>query len=176
MAMAPVQSLPIISVNIWHILISLANLVILFLLIKKFLYKPVRKMVAERKEHIAEQYRAAEEAQRSAEKSKQEYSKKLADADSECSTLLKEAEANSQRLSSEIISDAKDKAESMLRSADTEIELEQKKAMQKLRHDAADLSIDIAEKLLSRKMTDGDQDELIDSFIDELGDFDDDGQ
>lgn len=174
--MPPVQSLPIISVNIWHILISLVNLVILFLLVKKFLYKPVRKMVAERKEHIAEQYRAAEEAQRSAEESKQEYSKKLADADSECNTLIKEAEKSSQRLSDEIISDAKDKAESMLRNADTEIELEQKKAMQKLKHDAADLSVDLAEKLLARKMTDSDQDELIDSFIDELGDSDDDGQ
>ena len=174
--MPAVQSLPIISVNIWHILISLANLVILFLLVKKFLYKPVRKMVAERKEHIAEQYRAAEEAQRCAEESKQEYSEKLAAADSECNSIIQEAEAHSQRLSNEIITDAKDKAESMLRNADTEIELEQKKAMRQLRHDAADLSVEIAEKLLARKMTDSDQDELIDSFIDELGDLNDDGQ
>lgn len=171
-----VQSLPVISINIWHILASLLNLVILFLIIKKVLYKPVRKMLAERQEHIAEQYHNAEEAQRLAEESKEEYSKKLAAADSECNSLLQEAEANSQRLSSEIISDARDKAEVILRSADTEIELERKKAMQQLKYNAAGLSVELAEKLLARKMTEGDQTELINSFIEELGDFDDDGQ
>ena len=41
-------TLDVISVNIWSILISLCNLLILFFIIKKFLYKPVRKMLAER--------------------------------------------------------------------------------------------------------------------------------
>ena len=37
------QSLEVISVNIWHILISLCNLLILFLIVKRFLFKPVKK-------------------------------------------------------------------------------------------------------------------------------------
>ena len=46
------QSLDVISVNIWQILASLANLVLLFLMVKKFLYKPVKKMLEQRQNAI----------------------------------------------------------------------------------------------------------------------------
>ena len=56
------QSLDIISVNLWQILISLANLTILFLLLKKFLYKPVTKMLVARRAEIDSQYSDAQNA------------------------------------------------------------------------------------------------------------------
>ena len=46
------QSLEIISVNIWSILVSLANLLIMFLILKRFLFKPVQKMMAARKQQV----------------------------------------------------------------------------------------------------------------------------
>ena len=49
------ESLDVISVNIWHILISLINLVLMFLLVKKFLYKPVKKMMKERQDAVDRQ-------------------------------------------------------------------------------------------------------------------------
>ena len=42
------QNLDIISINIWQVVISLANLVILFLILKKFLFEPVKKIKAQR--------------------------------------------------------------------------------------------------------------------------------
>ena len=54
------QSLEVISINLWDVLISLANLAILFVLIKKFLYKPVKKVIAARQEAIAKEYAEAE--------------------------------------------------------------------------------------------------------------------
>ena len=62
-----VQSLDVISVNIWHIVISLANLVLLFLLVKKFLYKPVLKVMEARRNEIQEGYDAAAAAQAQAQ-------------------------------------------------------------------------------------------------------------
>ena len=56
------QNLDVISVNIWLIIISLCNLVILFLIIKKFLYKPVKKMLAERQNQLDKKYSDAEDA------------------------------------------------------------------------------------------------------------------
>ncbi|MDD6276212.1 MAG: hypothetical protein PUB20_05275 [Clostridia bacterium] len=55
------QNLDVISINIWQILISLCNLLIIFLLFKKFLYARVRKFVDQRKANIDEQYAEAEE-------------------------------------------------------------------------------------------------------------------
>ena len=57
------QSLEVISINIWSILISLANLCILYMLFKKFLYKPVKATLNARQEAIDAQYRAADEAE-----------------------------------------------------------------------------------------------------------------
>jgi F-type H+-transporting ATPase subunit b len=50
------QDLDIISVNIWHIFISLANLVILFLILKKLLFKPVKKIVDKRQKELEAEY------------------------------------------------------------------------------------------------------------------------
>jgi len=103
-------TLDVISVNIWSILISLCNLLILFFIIKKFLYKPVRKMLAERQAAVDKVYSEADEALRSAEQDRLTYSQKLEQADSECDALLKSAKENADRRGSEIISDAQSQA------------------------------------------------------------------
>ena len=94
-------TLDVISVNIWSILISLCNLLILFFIIKKFLYKPVRKMLAERQAAVDKVYSEADEALRSAEQDRLTYSQKLEHADSECDALLKSAKENADRRGSE---------------------------------------------------------------------------
>ena len=72
-----VQSLDVISVNIWHILISLANLFLLFLILKKFLYKPVKKMLKERQDAIDNQYKQAQDALDQAEGKEKEWEEKI---------------------------------------------------------------------------------------------------
>ena len=60
------QTLDIISVNLWQTLISLTNLVILFLAVKRFLFKPVNNVLAQRQKEIDEQYASAEYAEQKA--------------------------------------------------------------------------------------------------------------
>ena len=67
-----IQSLDIISVNLWQILISLANLLIMFLILKRFLFKPVQKMFAERKAQVERIYNEADENRSAADSMKQE--------------------------------------------------------------------------------------------------------
>ena len=64
------QTLDVISINLWQMLVSLANLVLLFLAVKKFLYKPIKKMLATRQESIDKQYSDAEKAKAKEEKKK----------------------------------------------------------------------------------------------------------
>ena len=72
------QTLEVISVNIWQILISLANLLIMYLIIKKFLFKPVQKVFAERNAQIEKQYSDAAHSKESAERDAALYEQKLA--------------------------------------------------------------------------------------------------
>ena len=60
------QNLDVISVNLWQLLVSLVNLVLLFLIVKKFLYKPVKNMLETRQSNIEGQYAAADEAKKQA--------------------------------------------------------------------------------------------------------------
>lgn len=164
------QSLEVISINLWQILISLANLTILYLLLKKFLYKPVKQTIAKRQEAIDEQYRAAEEAEKSAIASRDLYAEKLAGANAEADSLIHEATANANRRSERIVADARDKADAIVRQGQIEAAMEKKKAQASIRREITDVSAALTEKLLGREMNTGDHRELIDSFLQEMGD------
>ena len=77
------QSSEVISVNIWQIIISICNLLILFLILKKFLYKPVQNMLAQRQGLIDKDLESAREADKAAQANKKLYEEKLKNADEE---------------------------------------------------------------------------------------------
>jgi len=166
------QSLEVISVNIWDILISLANLLLIFIIFKKFLYKPVRMVLDKRKGAIDEQYSAAEEAKESALKDKQTYEMKLKSVKDEADEMIKSAAATADRRSNKIIDDAKDKADGIIRQAHSEVELEKKKAADEIKREIVDVSALLTEKMLEREINENDHREFIDSFIKGIGEDD----
>lgn len=168
-----VQTLEVISINLWLVLISLANLAILYAILKKFLYKPVKATMAAREEAIAAQYRAAEEAERSAQDAQALYAGKLAGAQAEVDGMLHEAAANAARRGDRIVADARDKADGIVRQAQNEAAMEKKKAQASIRQEITDVSAALTEKLLGREMNTGDHRVLIDSFLKDIGDEDD---
>ncbi len=163
------QSLEVISINLWDVLISLANLAILFCLIKKFLYKPVKKVIAARQAAIAKEYAEAEAARTSAETSREQYAQKLSGAQDEVDAMLEEATVNANRRGERIVADAQDKADGIIRQAQTEAEMEKKKAQATIRREITDVSAALTEKLLGREMSADDHRAMIDSFLDGIG-------
>lgn len=163
------QSLEVISVNIWDILISLANLLIIFLLFKRFLFKPVRKVLDKRKAAVDEQYSAAEEAKQAALADRQSYEEKLRNVKDEADELIKSAAVTADKRSTKIIGDAKEKADGIIRQAHNEVELERKKATDDIRREIADVSALLTEKMLEREINEKDHREFIDSFIQGIG-------
>lgn len=159
------QPLDVISVNVWQVVISLVNLLLLFLILRKFLYKPVRKMMASRQAEVDDVYRRAGEALEQAEKDRDEYAYKLSTADAECDELIRVAQQNARQRSSAIVSEAEDRAAGMIRRAENEIELEKGKATAGMKKEIADLAVQLAEKLLEREINESDHANLIDSFI-----------
>lgn len=163
------QTLDVISVNIWQIVISLANLLILFLILKKFLYKPVRETLAKRQQDVDEVYSLAQEVLDQANSDRETYEKKLLGADEECDELIREAQQSARLRSSSIISEAEEKAAGIMRRAENEIELAKGEAEASMKNEIASLSVQLAEKLLEREINADDHRELIDSFISEIG-------
>lgn len=167
------QTLDVISVNIWQILISLANLTIIFLIVKKFLWKPVKKTLAKRQATLDEQYDNAQKAQESALEAQKEWDEKLKSADDEANSIIKIAADKANRRSEQIIDEAKDKANDIINRAEQEAELEKRKAQEEVKREIISVSTALTEKMLDREIKTEDHRKLIDSFIEEMGESDD---
>ncbi len=165
--------LEIISVNIWEALISVCNLLLIFLILKKFLYKPVKKMMEQRQSSVDEQYANAEKAEKEALESKAQWQLKLENADNEAKKIYENATVNASRRSDKIVEEAKEKADVIIRQAKTEADLELKKAEDGIKREIVLVSSQLAEKVINREINSDDHRELIDSFIQEIGESDD---
>ncbi|MGN0988892.1 MAG: F0F1 ATP synthase subunit B [Eubacteriales bacterium] len=166
------MNLDIISINIWQILISLCNLAILFLILKKFLYKPVKNVLAQRQAAIDDCYSSAAEAEKDAFAAKEEYRHRLENARQEADGIIDSAKAVASKRGDEIVAQAQNEADSIVRQAQNDAVLERKKAEEDIRRQIVDVSSAIAEKMLEREINEDDHKELIDSFIDSIGDGD----
>lgn len=163
------QTLDVISVNLWDIVVSLCNLAILFLILKKFLYKPVRKMLEQRQKSVDDRYAQADEALSKAESDRAEYEKKLGLAQSDAQAIIKKATDTADERSKEIVSSAREEASLIINRAQSAAELEKKKAEQEIKGEIVSVSTLLAEKLLEREISEDDHKAMIDSFIEEIG-------
>ncbi len=164
------QSLEVISVNIWDILISLFNLLILFLVVKKFLFKPVNKMLSNRQKELDEKYADADEAKRAAEENKLIWDEKISTVKSETDAMIKDAQDSAKRQGEVIVSKAKEQADVIMRQAENQIVYEKKKAKDEIKQEIVEVSTALANKILEREINADDHRELIDSVIQKIGD------
>ena len=165
-----IQSLGIISVNLWGILISLANLLIIFLILKRFLWKPITKTMNQRQAMVDKQFADAAEAEAKANEDKAQWSEKLATADDEAAARIAAADETARRHGDRVIAEAKEKAQGIIRQAEAEAELERQKATASIRDEIADVSAELAQKMLEREINAEDHRAMIASFLDEVGD------
>ena len=166
------QTLEVISVNLWNIIISLLNLLILYAIIKKFLYKPVNRVLKERQEQIDRQYDSARQAEKEALDSKEQWAKKLDGAKAQADDIMQTATENAGKRSEKIVAEAKEKADAIVRRAKEDADLELKKAEESIKHEIVNVSALLSEKMLKREINANDHRALIDSFIEEIGETD----
>lgn len=159
-----------IGVNFWTALFTLLNFVALFLVLKRFLYRPVMDMIQKRQKEIDDMYQEADTAQTQAQAMETEYRQKLADAAETGERVVKEAVARGQAREEEIIRQANAQAAAILDKAGADIAMEKKKAVNDAKDEISVIAVAIAEKVVGRELRDADQSRLVDSFIDELGD------
>lgn len=163
------QSLEIISVNLWHILVSLANLLLIFLIVKKIFFGPVRKIIASRQAEIDKQYAAADEAEKQAQQNKAEWEEKMKGADSAADDIVRDATETATHRAEKIIDEANAQAELIKARAVNEAELTRKQAEESIKREIVGVSSALAEKMLEREIDTKDHRALIDSFISGVG-------
>ncbi len=168
------QNLDVISVNIWAIIASLCNLLILTLIVKKFLFKPVKKIIDTRRAAIDADYEQAAAARAEAEENRLNYEAAMAAAEQTSGQIIADATRMAEHRSSEILAEAREKATELRRQAEADAILERKKAEDDIKREIADVSTQLTGKLLQREINEEDHRALIDSFLQEIGTDDDD--
>ena len=98
-----------------------------------------------------------------------EYAAKLATAHGKADEIIHDATVIANRRGDKIVSDAREKAEEIVRQGEMEAAMEKKKAMASIRRDITDVSAAMTEQLLKREMKEGDHRNMIDEFLKGVG-------
>ena len=163
------QNLDIISINIWQVVISLANLVILFLILKKFLFEPVKKIKAQRENEIETQYKKAEKASKEADDLKAGWEDKMTTADQKADEIISEAVERANERNEIMLYESREKADQIIRKAKADIERDRREARETIKKEIVDVSQVISEQIIGREINMDDHRDLIDDAIDKLG-------
>jgi F-type H+-transporting ATPase subunit b len=146
---------------IWTLVIFL----VVVLLLGKFAWGPVLGLLRQREEFIHKSLSDAKRDRDEAEARLKDYAAKLQSAQAEALTIVEGARRDGERLREELRQRAKTEADTQIANAQRQIQLETTRALQQIRHEAVDLSVAIASKLLQRNITKEDNEKLIDEAL-----------
>lgn len=152
-----------------EILVSLTSFLILFFVLAKFAFPPITNMLDKRAETIRESLDRAEETRVEAERLLEEYKVQMAEARAEAAKVIEQGRLVSDKMKDDIIARANEESANMIVKAKESIEGEKTAAMAELQRSVADISVQVAGKLIGEKLSADEHAELIDRYIAEVG-------
>lgn len=158
------EYMPFVGLSPWTIAIQCANLLILALILKRFLFRPVENILEKRKQEVNVVYEEAGRERRRAEMLREEYERKMKNAVRETEKMKLRAEKDIEKRYAEALDRAKGEAAHIRENANRETEKERRHAENQLREQAGDLALEIAEKILEREIDGKDLQRLMDEF------------
>lgn len=138
---------------------------ILLALLSKFAYKPIVAMLESRADSIREELDASEKARKDAEALLVQYQAQLDEGRAEVQKLIEEGRSVGEKLKREIVDKAAEESKGLVKKAQEEIEREKKKALMALQEQVAELSVQVASKMISETLQQKDHEKLIESAL-----------
>lgn len=160
----------LVTIAPWTFIFQICNLLILTLGVKLLLFKPVQEVMKKRKDQIEDTYVQAERAQGEAQALKQECESRLSGAREEASQIVKTATDRATARSEELVNAARAEVAALKTKADAEIESERRKAASELKGDISELVVNLAGLVVEKEIDAGAHKDLIDDFINHVGD------
>lgn len=154
-----------LDVNIWNFIWSAVNIIILFILLRIFLFKPITKIMNERTRTIQDNLDKAEKSRQEAEELKQQYAESLSNAKEEAQQIIMKAHDEAEAEKSAILKKSKEEASEIISDAGKTIENERKRIIQQAQTQIADLAIEAASKIIGENVDDEKNRRLVDEFL-----------
>jgi len=132
-----------------NLVFTIINLLIIYFIIAKFLFKPVKNILAKRQAEIDQQYAEAKAAEEKAKELEQRYEASVRDIEAEKVSAVKEARAKAGEEYDRIVADARAKAEQLVDSAKKTAQKEQERSMKQAREQITELVVEAASKVVA---------------------------
>ena len=158
-----------ISIAPWTIIFQILNLLLLMVLFKKYLFKPVTEILEKRQAEIEGHYQEAQQAETDAKAMKADYESKMAGARQEADRVIKTATESANAMSASSVEDARTQADQLKRRAQTEIDLERRRAFDEVKGELSGIALDIASQVIEREVNEKDHEAFINEFIKNVG-------
>jgi len=149
-------------------IITILNITILFFVLRKLLFKPVTKFMADRAKRVQDSLDQAEKDRTQAKALLKEYENKLKSAEAEAGEIIKTARDSANMEANRIIEGGKAEAAEILSAARKQIEADRRAAVTKLRFETAALVMAASSKLAAREFSRDDNRRYVDMLLDEL--------
>ena len=159
----------LITLDGWTFLAQICNLMIQLVIFKKFLLKPIKQVIADRKAKADSEIADAQKLRTEAEAMKAEYEQNLQNARTEANQIVTAAQKTATARGEEIVGEARAQAAALKQKAEADIAQERKKAVNEVKDEIGGIAMEIASKVVEREISEKDHKDLIDEFIKNVG-------
>lgn len=153
--------------SFWSIFWAVFNVIVLFILLRIFLFKPINKIRDERTRTIQNDLDSARKAKDEAEELRQQYESSISDAKEQANQIMMKAHEDAESERAAIIRKSQEEADRIVADADKTIENERKRVLRQAQSEIADLAIEAASKIIGENVDDEKNRKLVDKFLSE---------
>lgn len=153
----------------WNIIWTFVNLIMLYLLMKKFLFGPVTEIMEKRTKTIEDSFAEAKSKNEEADQIKAEYEAALKQSELKAEEIVKVARERANIVYDKTVKEAEEEAAKMIANANKAIEVEKRKSMQDVEEHIIDLTMVAAAKMIGENINEETNKQMMDDFLAEVG-------
>jgi F-type H+-transporting ATPase subunit b len=158
-----------LGINLGFLISQIVNFTLMVVLLTILLYKPIQRLLAERRDRIARSMADVDEARAAAARAQQDYDARIAEAQRKAQEIIGQAAQAGEKVRAEIEAEARREAEVIRQKAHEEAAAEKARVLSEVQSQIASISMTAAERVLGRAVDPKAQRELVDQVIAELG-------
>jgi len=150
------------------VVISLINIIVLFILLRFILWKHVIRFLSERANRVRNEMDDAKKHRLEAEELHSKYDAKISNIEEQGRDLIRASQQKANEESNRILKETHDKAKEMINDAEARIEEEKEQALESAQLDISALATEMASRILAREVSQEDTEHVVDEFFKEL--------
>ena len=158
-----------LGINLGFLVSQIINFTLLVVLLSMLLYKPILRMLNERKDRIAKSMADVDEARAAAARAQQDYDRTIAEAQRKAQEIVAQAAQAAEKVRAEIEAGARREADAIRQKAREEATQEKSRVLAEVQGQIASLSMMATERVLGQGVDQNTQRKLIDDFLADLG-------